>query len=69
MSSTRIAAEVLEAMKSTNDPALQERRVGAVLAEYAGDPDTFDLEGLSPTSRRIVHETTLHWRAHLRLRA
>ncbi|AXQ68471.1 hypothetical protein HOT99_gp146 [Caulobacter phage CcrBL10] len=69
MSTTRLTAEVMEAMKSTNDPSLQERRVGAAMAEYAGDPDTFDLEGLSPMARRVVHEITLDLRARLRLSA
>jgi hypothetical protein len=69
MSTTRLTAEVEQAMRSTNDPALQERRVGAAMAEYGGDPDSFDLDGLSAMARQVVHETTVYWRARLNLQS
>lgn len=56
MSRLRVQAEVEQAMASTIDPLLQERRVGAALAEYPGDPDKFDLESLDATTRGIIKD-------------
>lgn len=56
MSRLRAHCEVVQAINSTDDVSLRERRVAAALAEYPGDPDTFDFEGSSRVVQNIVRE-------------
>lgn len=56
MSRLRVHSEIVEAINSTTDVALRERRVAAALAEYPGDPDTFDFEGSSLVVKNITRD-------------
>lgn len=35
---------------------IQERRAGALLAEHPGDPDTFEIEKLSPVAINMIRQ-------------